>query len=169
MRKVFISYYHGDRYAAQAFVDRYAKRQRIFIPKCIGLSDENELIQSSNDVYILNTIRDRLINDSSVQIVLIGPCTHGRKFIDLEIHRSLRQNNGLIGILLSPHQSATLPERFAANYSYATYRYQHGADQHLSNWIEDAYLARTQRQHLKNNFRETWEDNRQCQTCRVTH
>lgn len=97
-RKVFISYYHGDRIRAQDFVDRFGRGpNRIFNPKAIGWRSDDELINSNHSDSVMETIRDRLIVGSTVHIVLIGRCTHSRRYIDWEINRSLRNQNGLSG------------------------------------------------------------------------
>jgi len=70
-RKVFISYFHGDRIIAQAFVDSFAKQQRVFIPKAIGLSyDEDDLIDSTKPDYVIEQIRQKYIEDD---------CDHGNQ------------------------------------------------------------------------------------------
>lgn len=174
-RKVFISYFHGDQTWAQTFVDTFARGlNKVFIPKALGLNYEDDEIQSENADYVINQIRERYISDSSVHIVLIGTCTHSRRFIDWEIKRSLSNKNGLIGILIPPHISAHLPERFRENWSsdgngYARYHSYPRTGEELRGWIEDAYLARTARQQLVHNARETWGYNHECNVCRTTH
>ena len=175
-RKTFISYYHGDQIVAQAFVNRFGTEpNKVFIPKALGLCyEEEDQIQSNNPDYVMDQIRERYIADSTVQIVLIGLCTHSRRYVDWEIKRSLSNGNGLIGILIPPHISAHLPERFAENWNrdgncYARYHsYPLTADQ-LRGWVEDAYEARAAREDLRLNVRETWGNNHICQVCRATH
>jgi hypothetical protein len=174
-RKAFISYFHGDQLAAQVFVNTFGKGpSKVFLPKALGLSYEEDEIQSNNPEYVMNQIRERCISDSTVQIVLIGKCTHSRRYIDWEIKRSLSQGNGLMGILLPPLVNAYLPERLAENLAsgnecYARYYYYPGTDYQLREWIEDAYAARSGRQHLRRNARETWVNNHLCRTCLATH
>jgi hypothetical protein len=174
-RKVFISYYHGDRALAQHFVNAFGSSNGVFIPKALGLDyDGADRINSQNTDYVMDQIRERCIDDSSVQIVLLGRCTHSRRYIDWEIKRSLLAGNGLLGILLPPNTSAHLPERFQANYSkdgsgYAQFRaYPSSADE-LRRWVEEAYEARTSRQNLKKNASDVWGYNQKCKVCGVTH
>ena len=146
----------------------------MFTPKALGLSYEDDEIQSNKPDYVMDQIRERCISASTIQIVLIGPCTHGRRFIDWEIKRCLTKGNGLIGILLPPHTSAILPERFAENWSsggncYADYHWYPQSAGELRGWIEDAYQARTTRAHLIRNTRDTFIYNKVCQICRCTH
>jgi hypothetical protein len=174
-RKVFISYYHGDQMSAQMFVNTYGRGpNNVLIPKALGLSYGDDQIQSNSPDYVMDQIRERYISDSTVQIVLVGPCTHSRRYIDWEIKRSLSHGNGLIGILIPPHNSAHLPERFTENWAregncYARYNFYPASADQLRGWIEDAYEARVTRAHLRNNARETWVNNHLCNVCRVTH
>jgi len=174
-RRVFISYFHGDRYWEQTFIDTFGGTGGAFLPRALGLnySGANQ-INSQDPDYVMDQIRERCIDDSSVQIVLIGPCTHSRRYIDWEIKRSLRSGNGLLGILLPPDISAHLPERFQANWAqdgsgYAQFRFYPQSDIQVREWIEEAYEARTSRILLRKNAAEVWSYNRQCSVHGVTH
>lgn len=174
-RKVFISYFHGDQSWAQTFVNTYGGPNSVFIPKALGLTYSGaDLINSQDADYVMNQIRERCIVDSSVQIVLVGRCTHSRRYIDWEIKRSLSAGNGLLGILLPPDITAHLPERFSANWAadgsgYAQFRYYPQNASELRSWIEDAYEARTSRLALRKNANEVWAYNRQCEVHGVRH
>jgi hypothetical protein len=78
-RKVFVSYFHGDRAWAQHFINTFGAANGVLIPKALGLDyDGADRINSQNTDYVMEQIRERCIGDSSVQIVLIGPCTQLR-------------------------------------------------------------------------------------------
>ena len=107
----------------------------------------------------MNQIRNKYLEDTTVTIVLIGKCTHSRRYVDWEIKSSLRQGtytpNGLLGILLpSQGNSAYLPPRFKENWEkgeencYSRYRSYPTYAKELHEWIEDAYNARIQRAKL---------------------
>lgn len=77
---------------------------------------------------ILRQIRENHIADSTVTVVLIGRCTWRRRFVDWEIHASIRCTNanprtGLLGIVLPCHpeygkaskDERLLPPRLADN------------------------------------------------------
>jgi hypothetical protein len=174
-RNVFISYYHGDQGWAQAFVDTFGRGlNKVFTPKALGLNYDDSEIQSDKPDYVMDQIRERYISGSTVHIVLIGPCTHSRRYIDWEIKRSLAKGNGLLGMLIPPHTSAVLPDRFAENWSssgnsYARYHFYPQSGDELRGWIEDAYQARTTRSQLIHNTRDTFLYNKVCQVCRRTH
>ena len=176
-RKVFISHYKGDRDEVDAFIRSYSS---VFIPKVLGANDNDEFINSTSTDYVMQRIREKYLGDSTVTIVLIGRCTHSRRYIDWEIKSSLRQGqstpNGLIGILLpSQGTSAHLPSRFSENLissenqCYARYRSHPDSAAQLSQWVEDAHQARTSRANLIVNSQEMMKNNRQCKICGVTH
>ncbi len=120
------------------------------------------------------------MRDSTVTIVLIGKCTHGRRYVDWEIKTSLQRGdyvpNGLLGILLpSRGNSDYLPSRFRDNWQrgefdcYARYRAYPTSAQQLADWIEDAYNARTTRAHLIQNKADMMKYNSKCLVCGITH
>jgi hypothetical protein len=164
-----------------AFIDQWATRQGVFIPKALGVSNNDDFIDSTNPEYVMSQIRVKYLQDSTVTIVLIGKCTHSRRYVDWEIKASLRQAeddapNGLVGILLpSQGNSAYLPERFSDNWAsgeakcYARYRAAPASAADLRTWIEDAYEARTTRADSIKNTQDMLKNNAQCKMCSVTH
>ncbi len=158
-RKVFISHYKGDRSEVDAFIRNYGD---VFIPKVLGANDNDEFINSTNPEYVMQRIREIYLGDSTVTIVLLGACTHSRRYVDWEIKSSLQQGkdlpNGLMGIVLpSQNNTAHLPERLKANWKpehegcYGRYWSYPTSEQQLWEWIEDAYQARTVRADLIDN------------------
>ncbi|MBI4825212.1 MAG: TIR domain-containing protein [Nitrospirae bacterium] len=179
-RKVFISFHQKDRGEVDDFIKRWANREGVFIPKALGASDNDDFVNSTNPEYVMSRIREKYLGDSTVSIILIGKCTHSRRYMDWEIKTSLRQGdytpNGLIGILLpSCGTSAHLPQRFKDNWEreesscYARYRAYPTAASQLADWIEDAYYARTTRAHLIQNTSDMMKYNSKCLMCGVTH
>lgn len=176
-RKVFISHYKGDRNEVDAFIKDYSS---VFIPKVLGANDNDEFINSTNTDYVMQRIREKYLGDSTVTIVLIGSCTHSRRYVDWEIKSSLRQGqytpNGLMGIVLpSCNNTAYLPRRLEANWNsehhncYSRYWSYPSSAQQLANWIEDAYQARTSRAYLIQNSQDMMKYNGVCKICGVTH
>lgn len=179
-KKVFISFHQKDRNEVDGFIDTWTDREGVFIPKALGVSDTDDFINSANPEYVMSQIREKYLGDSTVRIVLIGTCTHNRRYVDWEIKTSLRQGdylpNGLLGILLpSCGTSAHLPQRFQDNWErrgmncYARYRAYPTTAQQLADWIEDAYTARTTRPHLIQDSAEMMKYNGKCIVCGVTH
>ncbi|MCK5759461.1 MAG: TIR domain-containing protein [Clostridiales bacterium] len=121
-RKVFISHYKGDKNDVEAFIKKYGNDEKVFSPYVLGANLNDDFIDSSNTDYVMNQIREKYLQDTTVTIVLIGKCTHSRRYVDWEIKSSLRQGenmpNGLIGILLpSMGNSGYLPPRFKENWN----------------------------------------------------
>lgn len=164
-RKCFISYHQADLPLVDRFIARFGRHN--FIKRGITLPEE--VIGSSDTAYVMRRVRQLYLRDSTVTIVLIGPCTWSRRFVDWEIQASLRRSanghpNGLIGILLDPRIHPRLPPRLAANRAsgYARYHYYPKNVATLESWIEDAYLARVTRRAKIVNPRERYKYNRSC-------
>lgn len=183
-RNVFISYFHADQVEVDQFVRDFAHSLNIFTPQMLnsGQSFGSDIINSTNPSYVMQTIRDRHFGHSTVTIVLIGKCTHSRRYIDWEIKASLqkgglsgRDPHGLIAITLpSTNGRAHLPERFQCNWNsnstdYARFYSYPTSGEELRSWIEDAYRSRTSRSHLITNFQDKWSYNRKCNICGYTH
>ncbi len=179
-RKVFISFHQEDLHEVDQFIDRWATKGQVFIPKVLGVRNNNELIQSTNPQYVMSQIRQKYLGDSTVTIVLLGTCTHSRRYVDWELKTSLRQGdytpNGVIGVILpSVGNRVNLPPRLKENWvsgSQACYARYHAAPQshyELRDWIEDAHAARTQRAHSIQNSADMMKNNSKCKVCGVTH
>ena len=179
-RKVFISYYHGDQTAVNKFVQDFSD---VFIAKTVGVKDGDFAFDSTNPQYIMRKIRENKLQDSTVTIVLVGSCTHSRRYVDWEVKASLQQGatlpNGLIAINL-PYMGSegALPERVSENVKrdangnevgYARYYVYPDSKQKLYDWIEDAYAARTTRSNLIKNANEMMHYNAKCRHHGVTH
>jgi hypothetical protein len=179
-RRVFISHYKADRTEVDAFIQRFATEEKVFTPYVLGANDNDEFINSTNPEYVMTQIRKKYLLDTTVTIVLVGSCTHSRRYVDWELKSSLRQGeytpNGVMGIILpSKGNSAYLPPRLEANWSkghvdcYARYWVYPKTAEELGSFIEDAYSARTTRAHLIKNSQEMMKYNSKCKICDVTH
>lgn len=180
-RKVFISFYQSDRAEVDDFIKKWATQENVFIPKVLGISGKDDFINSTNPQYVMQRIRELYLGDSTVTIVLLGSCTHSRRYVDWEIKASLTQGednipNGLIGIILpSKGNSCYLPQRLKDNWNeklekcYARYYAAPTSSEILKSWIEDAYLARTARSEYIQNSQDMMRYNAQCKVCGITH
>lgn len=179
-RRVFISHYKGDKAEVDDFIQKFSNEEKVFTPYVLGANDNDEFIKSKNTDYVMSQIREKYLLDTTVTIVLIGKCTHSRRYIDWELKTSLRQGNytpnGVIGILLpSQGNSAYLPPRLEANWSeghvdcYARYWTYPRTSEELGAWIDDAYNARTARAHLIKNSQDMMKYNAKCKICEKTH
>lgn len=80
--KCFISYHAADTDEVIQFIDDFGTE---FIAKTIGVTDEDDFIDSTNTAYVMDQVRTKYLGDSSVTIVLIGKCTWARRYVDWEI------------------------------------------------------------------------------------
>ncbi len=180
-RKVFISHHKGDKDEVEVFIEEFANIQGVFTPYVLGANENYDFIDSTNTDYVMTQIRQKYLQDTTITIVLVGSCTHSRRYVDWEIKSSLRQGekytpNGLMGIILpSKGQSVYLPHRLKANWTqghvncYARYWVYPSSAETLGGWIEDAYIARTTRANLVNNSQDMMKYNARCNVCGVTH
>lgn len=67
--KCFISYHQEDEDEAEAFIDTNGD---IFIAEVLGVSDEDDFIDSDDTDYVMRRIRELYLTDSTVTIVLVG-------------------------------------------------------------------------------------------------
>jgi hypothetical protein len=183
-RKVFLSFHQGDRAEVDTFVYRWTQQEKVFIPKALGVSANDDFIDSTNPEYVMSKIREKYLGDSTVTIVLVGQCTHSRRYVDWELKASLRRSaspgaappNGVIGVILpSCGTSAYLPPRLESNWTqghvncYARYWVAPTSAEQLRGWIEDAFSARTSRSALIQNAADMMKYNAKCRVCNVTH
>ncbi len=179
-RKVFVSFFQNDRAEVETFILNWATNAQVFTPKALGIVGNEDFIDSTNPEYVMGQIRQKYLGDSTVTIVLLGACTHSRRYVDWEIKTSLRRGdytpNGLIAILLpSAGGSAYLPERFRANWNaqhidcYARYYAMPTSPTQLRGWIEAAFTARTAQAELIQNDADMMRYNARCRVCGITH
>ncbi len=180
-RKVFISFYGGDEKEVGTFVT-WAHRNGALIPKILHDAYSGAWVDSTNTDYVMQRVRDEFIGDSTVTMLLLGRCTHSRRYVDWEIKATLQQGesylpNGLLAVNLPSIGNAGvhLPPRFLDNYKappntgYARYYAAPSTASELTAWIEDAFSARTTRAKLITNSRDMMRNNAKCQHCGVVH
>ena len=176
-RKVFVSFYRGDDEEVLSFA-RWARDCGAFVPKVVHEGYSGAWMDSTNPEYIMARIRHSFLVDSSVTMVLLGPCTHSRRYVDWELKASLRSGesynpNGVLGVTLPSvgKRAIYLPPRLEENLEsgYACYYPTPSDAQELWSWIEDAYEARTKRLELIQNSSEMMRYNARCRHCGVTH
>lgn len=169
VRNCFISYHHADEREVRAFVDRY---RNTISARGIGggVNDRDLFINSPDRDYVMREIRRKYLGPSSITIVLIGPCTWSRQYVDWEIASSLRNSvnskrSGLLAIHLpSVRSQGTLPERLRQNVDsgYAlNYRYPvNGLE--LSQMLDAAVARRERFAHFATNSLRLQSGNRLC-------
>jgi hypothetical protein len=149
--KCFLSHHGDDRDQLQDFIDEFDEGQDAFITRSITMPED--IIDSDDPDYVMRKIRERFLKDSTVTIVMIGECTWARKFVDWEVQASLRRRaegpppNGLFAILLDrSKERGRLPDRVKLNRdsAYAKFCSYPSSAYQLSQWIDEAYYARTE-------------------------
>ncbi len=170
--KCFISYHVADMDEVESFLDTFGSE---FIPRSVGVTSEDDFVDSDDDGYIKRTIRERYLKDSTVTIVLLGQCTWSRKFVDWEVSSSLRNDssNKRSGLLAYPlpskGTSAKLPERLMDNWvkdepsqSYLTFKTLPGTASGFRAHINEAFAARLDKASMANNSRPLRQRNATC-------
>jgi hypothetical protein len=169
--KCFVSYHVADDQEVAQFITDYG---RLFIPTVVGVTEDDDFVDSTDTAYIMNEIRERYLSDSTVTIVMVGRCTWARRFVDWEIYSTLRTYknypiSGLMGITLpsvANDLTKQAPARLADNVDdhkkYARWWKYPNSAQDVKTCIEDAFQARSNRTDLINNTRARKERSSQC-------
>ena len=134
--KVFISFHEEDRQWRDYFVTALGGG---IVDKSVHEEDIDDNPLKTETVR--QKIRDEFIADATVTVVLVGPCTWQRKFVDWEIGSSLRQTKrnsrcGLVGLLLPNHpdfQRSTYHPSLVPPRLYDNVRPEIGFA-HIGNW-----------------------------------
>ena len=153
--KCFISYHGDDWNSVQKFLDDFGD---VFIAKALDVTYTDDIINSTDPEYVMRQVREKYLTDSTVTIVLWGKCTAVRRYVDMEIASSLRNDpvnkrSGLLGINLKSFGKANkASDRFKDNWGsdddsdYAKYITYPSSKQQLRNAIQTAYDRRTTRE-----------------------
>lgn len=168
--KVFISYHVGDESEVNTFLDEFGDQ---FIGTAIGVTEEDDFVNSGDTEYIMNQIRERYLGDTTVTLVLMGRCTWARRYIDWEIYSSLRKYkeypiSGLLAITLPSVANGPkkLPARVDDNVDdskgYARWWKYPETKSGLRSMIEEAFEARKSKSDLIDNTRERRTNNSEC-------
>ena len=170
--KCFVSYHVADIIEVTQFLDDFAAE---FIPRSVGVTEEDDFVDSTDQEYIKRRIREKYLSDSTVTIALLGACTWSRKFVDWEISSSLRNDsvNKRSGLLVMPlpsrNNSAILSDRIKDNWvegkpddSYAEYVSYPSSVQSLRSHINSAFAARSTKTNKVDNSRDLRQANGFC-------
>ena len=172
--KCFISFHQADAAEVEKFIDDF---EDAFIPMVLGVSDDDDFIDSSDTDYVMEQIREKYLTNSTVTIVLVGACTWARRYVDWEVYSTLRndENNkrsGLMAITLPSYARTSnrqLPPRVGDNVlgdkgdeGYARWWKYPSSASSLQSIIQQAFEARTLKPHLINNSRDRKKYNSSC-------
>lgn len=114
--RIFVSYQHSS---DQYYYDQFSK---LFHDDYETIFDNSlpRKIESDDPDYVIQRIRNDFITGTSCTVVLVGPTTYQRKYVDWEIKATLDKEHGLIGIQLPNVVAAangriTAPDRLSKN------------------------------------------------------
>jgi hypothetical protein len=141
----------------------------------VGVTDDDDFVDSDDTDYIMGRIREEYLANSTVTIVLVGGCTWARRFVDWEVYSSLRRYtnyapSGLLAITLpsvSDDPARQLPDRVAGNViktseGYARWRKYPSSSDALKGFIQVAFDARAAKEDLIINSRSRKKYNSSC-------
>ena len=161
-RNVFLTYHHADQAEVEDFINSFEGHFNEL--RAIGVSEEDDFVDSGNTDYVLRRIRENYITSTSVTIALIGRCSWSRKFIDWEVAATLRNNptdprGGLLAVQLPSvdgRNDISLPPRVRLNrhydsitgneLGYASYHRYPFSGATVAQWVEDAIWRRDNRE-----------------------
>jgi MTH538 TIR-like domain (DUF1863) len=169
--KCFVSFHHVDDAEVVSFLEEF---EPVFIPRVLGVSDEDEFIDSDDTDYVMDQIRELYLTDSSVTLVLVGKCTWARRYVDWEVYSTLRNDkrnrrSGLVAITLpsaAAYVGKKLPPRVDDNVSgddgYAQWYTYPSSEQGLRGMIQEAFDARATKAGVIDNSRMRKKYNSLC-------
>lgn len=172
--KVFFSYHVDDADEVEEFIEDFG---HICIPTVVGVTSEDDFVDSDDVDYIMDRIREEYLADTTVTCVLVGACTWARKFVDWEIYASLREykgykRSGLMAVTLSSISNLSgrkPPARVDDNIlgddndeGYARWWKYPSAASQLQGYIDTAFRYRTERAHLIDSSRSRRKSNASC-------
>jgi hypothetical protein len=160
--KCFLSYHRDDVDEVEAFIESFGE---VFIPRVIGVTDDDDFIDSTNTDYVMDCIREQYLTNSTVTIVLVGKCTWARRYVDWEVYSTLRNDksnrrSGLMAVTLPSvaNETRRLPARVEDNVinqteGYAEWWKYPVSAEGLRSHIQTAFDARNTLGHLILNTR----------------
>jgi hypothetical protein len=169
--KCFVSFHQEDETEVEKFIDDF---EDVFIPRILGVSDEDDFIDSNDTEYVMDQIREKYLTDSTVTIVLVGKCTWARRYVDWEVYSTLRNDkknrrSGLMAITLpsaADYAKKQLPPRVNDNVDgengYARWWKYPSSGASLRSLIDQAFEARTSKADLIDNTRDRKKYNSTC-------
>jgi hypothetical protein len=107
-KNVFISHYNKDEAHIGKLKDLLEKSGYILRNSSIDSSKPND---AKNPDYIRTLLSDG-IKWSRTTIILIGPKTHTREWIDWEIEKSFKEGNRIVGVFINGASDSDVPENF---------------------------------------------------------
>ena len=129
--KIYLCYHSADQREVEAFLEEFDYLNNLAVMRD-GELDE-DIVKGADKHEAIHKIRERYLKDSTVTLVLLGPCTYTRRSVDLELLASLhyggddfatsgeanRLPNGLLAVMLPSYNGQGFPSRLNENLSVA--------------------------------------------------
>ena len=114
-QRVFVSYHHkSDQFYYEKFYQAFSGSYELVMD-----TSRERALQSDNADYLMHIIRQDYVAGSACTIVLCGPHTPFRKYVDWEIDATLWEEHALIGVklpdLLVINDRCAKPDRLQDN------------------------------------------------------
>lgn len=107
-KNVFISHYGKDDESVQALKKMLGDKGYILRNSSIDSTKPND---AKNPEYIQGLLRDG-ISWAGTTIVLIGPQTHTREWVNWEIEQAAKQGKPIVGVFIQGAKDSDIPEAF---------------------------------------------------------
>lgn len=107
-KNVFISHYNRDEEHIQKLKTLLKKNGYKLRNSSIDGTKPND---AKNPDYIRTLLRDG-IRWAGTTIILIGPKTHTRDWVDWEIETSFKQGNRIVGVFINGSSDSDVPDNF---------------------------------------------------------
>lgn len=108
IKNVFISHFNEDEPHIKKMKDLLDKKGFQLRNSSIDSTKKND---AKNEEYVKSLLRDG-IKHAGTTIVLIGPETHKRSWVNWEIEQSNKQGNRIVGVFLEGAKDSDIPESF---------------------------------------------------------
>ena len=181
-QKTYLCYHRDDQEHVDKFLQDFDNLNGLAVWREEDLPED--ILRDNDKHSVIHKIRDRYLKDSTVTLVLLGPCTYTRRAVDLELMASLHYGgdemadadeaetlpNGLVGVMLPNYSSDGFPDRLNENLrvpdrgtqAYANViAYPENKDA-LADALEDAERARSERRDLVSNSPHMFSEDRAC-------
>ena len=179
---IYLCYHPDDQEHVDTFLQDFDNLNGLAVWREEALPED--ILRDNNKHSVIHKIRERYLEDSTVTLVLIGPCTYTRRAVDLELMASLhyggdemadadeadRLPNGLLGVMLPNYDNAGFPDRLNDNLrvpdrgtqSYADVIPYPESKEVLSEALVQAERARSERRDLVENSPHMFSEDRAC-------
>ncbi|HEX7022334.1 MAG TPA: hypothetical protein VF171_05705 [Trueperaceae bacterium] len=183
--RTYVSFYHEDYDEVAAFLEEFDHLDDQAFYRPLGERLPEDIVKGTNKLQVIHKMRERFLKDSTVTLLLLGPCTFAQRAVDLELLASLHHGgdematpderrllpNGLLAIMLRSYQGQGFPDRLDANLRvppesrtepYAIVRPYPEDKDALAGWLAEAEQARTERLDLVANTPQMFDEDRPC-------